>query len=383
MSRKWLLFLFCLLILPVLAPLTHADLTLRVKESAITVSFSQRRVEVALALENSLATAVDQRVQLELIDPQNRIRTSLDRRESIGRGRQTLHLVLPYDILKLSAEDRRQLLWYRLHYRLTSTQEPFTVAAEGFVSLSQIADFFQVRVAAAQMAHEAMRYQARVQTTHPLTEKPAAGVRINAVLTLETGGGGQGVKLAASGITDSKGYALLLFDLPARFPEFPHNLRPAGGSIKVTAQRGGLVEELENDVLVDQFPRILVSTDKPLYQPGQSLHMRAVAMSPTKHALANQDVVFRIDDPESTNVFRESVKSSRFGVASIDWSIPENARLGDYWLKVALGAGEDSSQTFVKVRISRYDLPNFSVKVQPDRAYYLPGQNAEVKVTAD
>jgi len=236
MSRKWLLFLFCLLILLVLAPLTRADLTLRVRESAITVSFSQRRVDVALALENSLATVVDQRVQLELIDPQNRIRTSLERRESIDRGRPTLHLVLPYDISKLPAEDRRQLLWYRLHYRLTSTQEPFTVAAEGFVSLSEVADFFQVRVAAAQMAHEAMRYQARVQTTHPLTQKPAAGVRIDALLTLETDDGGKGVKLAASGITDSRGYALLFFDLPARFPEFPHNLRPAGGSIKVIVE---------------------------------------------------------------------------------------------------------------------------------------------------
>jgi hypothetical protein len=61
--------------------------------------------------------------------------------------------------------------------------------------------------------------------------------------------------------------------------------------------------ELENDVLVDQFPRILVSTDKPIYQPGQKLHMRAVALSPTKVALANQDVIFRVDDPEDTNVF--------------------------------------------------------------------------------
>jgi hypothetical protein len=384
MSRKWLLFLFCLLLLPLLAPLSRAGLTLRVNESAITVSFQHRQVEVALAVENSLGAVVDQKIHIELIDPENRIRANADQVRSIGRGSQTLRFMLPYDISELPEKDRRQLLWYRLHYRLTTTQTPFTASAEGIVSLSEITpDFFEVRVAATEMAHEAMRYQARVQTTHPLTKKPAPGVRIDAVLTLETDDQGGGVKIAASGTTDSRGYSILLFDLPVRFPEFPHDVRPAGGSIKVTAQRGGLVAELENEVLVDQFPRILVSTDKPIYQQGQKLHMRAVALSPTKHALANQDVIFRIDDPEDTNVFRESIKSSRFGVASIDWAIPENARLGDYWLKVALGAGEESSQTFVKVRISRYDLPNFSVKVQPDRAYYLPGQSAEVKVTAD
>ena len=36
------------------------------------------------------------------------------------------------------------------------------------------------------------------------------------------------------------------------------------------------------------------------------------------------------------------------------------------------------SMTTYDVRISRYDFPNFSVSVQPDRQYYLPGQNAEV-----
>src|SRR5206468_11327303 len=35
------------------------------------------------------------------------------------------------------------------------------------------------------------------------------------------------------------------------------------------------------------------------------------------------------------------------------------------------------------VKISRYDLPNFTVNVKPDRAYYLPEQDATVTVNAD
>src|SRR6266404_2346235 len=384
MRRKWLLFSFCLSVLLTLAPLSRAGLTLRVNEAATRVLFEHQSAEVALALENLFGKAVKQHVLIELIDPQNHIRATADRVELIDRGTQTLHLVLPFDISKLPEKDRRQLLWYRLHYLISNNQAPLGVTAEGIISLSEITpDLFEVRVAAAEMAHEAMRYRARVQAIHPITKKPAEGVRIEAILTLETDDTGSGVKLSAAGITDAKGYSILFFDLPARFPEFPHELRPAGGSIKLTARRGGFTTELENQILVDQFPRMLLSTDKPIYQPGQHLHMRALALSPTKHALANQDVIFRIDDPENTNVFRDTVKSSRFGVASVDWLIPENARLGDYWLKVALGAGEDSGQTSVKVRISRYDLPNFSVKVQPNQTYYLPGQNAEVKVSAD
>src|SRR4030095_4621160 len=383
MSRKWLLFLFCLFVLIALAPLSHATLTLKVNESATRVSFAPQAIEVALVLENSLREPVDQKFLIELIDPQGRVKASTGRIQSVDRGSQTINFNLPFEVAKLKETDRRQLLWYRIHYRLEPTDQTGAPAADGLVSLSKITpDFFELRVAAAEMLHEGMRYQARVQALHPATRKPAAGVRLDAVLTLETDDDGNGTKLPASGVTNAKGYMVLFFDVPRRFPEFAHELRPAGGSLHITGQRGALKIEVENEVLVDQFARMIVSTDKPIYQPGQSLHIRAVALSPTRRALPGQDVLFKIDDPEDVNVFRETVKSSNFGVASVDWPIPENVRLGDYSINVSLGAGEDSSRQTSSVRISRYDLPNFTVAVQPDRKYYGPGQDAEIKVSA-
>ena len=40
-------------------------------------------------------------------------------------------------------------------------------------------------------------------------------------------------------------------------------------------KRGAYVVEAKGDVPVDQFPKILITTDKPLYQPGQVMHLRA------------------------------------------------------------------------------------------------------------
>ena len=62
-------------------------------------------------------------------------------------------------------------------------------------------------------------------------------------------------------------------------------------------------------------------------------------------------------------------------------------RLGDYRIHVLVEGGneegKDTSEALYDVRISRYDLPNFTVTAQSDRDYYLPGQNAEVRVRAD
>ena len=386
MSRRWLLSLLCLAIgLLLLVQLTRAEGVVRVNEAQTKVLLQNDPLEVQLSIDNSLAEISLAKVRLELLDPQNYAAASDERVLSIGVGKHVFPFHLPLDIRGMDPQDQRQLPCYRLHYKVTDLNS-VQIIAEGLVSLSQIAsDLFVVRVAAAEMAHEGMPYRTRVQTIHPITGKPVGDVRIDSVVTLETDDQGNGVKLQASGTTASDGYAVLNFVLPARFPQFPHELRPAGGSLHVVARRGVLVAEEENEILVDQFPRILISTDKPLYQPGQALHLRALALSPSRHVLPEQMINFRIEDPEDTLVFRDSIKSTRFGIGSVDWPIPDNTRLGDYSIKVSLGdgTGEDSSLTYARVRISRYELPNFSVKVKSDRPYYLADQNAEVRVSAD
>src|SRR5437763_16998788 len=111
MSRKWLLFVFCLALLVLLTPLSRAGMTIRVNESALRIHFQPKSIDVALALENSLGSPIDQRILIQLIDPQSRIVASANRSESIGLGSQTIHLTVPFDVAKLQEKDRRQLLW--------------------------------------------------------------------------------------------------------------------------------------------------------------------------------------------------------------------------------------------------------------------------------
>src|SRR5438105_14404058 len=104
----------------------------------------------------------------------------------------------------------------------------------------------------------------------------------------------------------------------------------------------------------------------------------------SRHALGNQKATLKISDPENTTAFRTEINSSRFGVASADWPIPDNTRLGDYRIEVQLEDDEhNDSYGATTVKISRYDLPNFTVNVKPDRAYYLPRQDAAGEVNGD
>ena len=377
--RRIGLTLFCLLIASfLLSSLSRASATLSVNEDAIRFLSEHGRTGVVLPIENRMGREARARIRLELVDPQNLVRASSEREEVIKEGASAPFLPLSLDLAGLKDAERSQLLWYRLRYRITpiiagaSTANAETV--QGTVSLSQItSDIFDVRIAAPDAAREGMLYRARILTTHPLTGRAVEAVNVEAVLELETEKDEKVASLKAQGVTDREGYLTLDFNLPREQQTY-------SGELKVTARRGAFSQQATDDLTFDYLSRIFISTDKPLYQPGQTLHARALIFSPNMQAERDQKTTLKITDPEDTVVFRTELQTSRFGVASADWAIPENARLGEY--TIAFGRPDDSF-AFQRIKISRYDLPNFTVNVKPDRTFYLSGQSAEVEVRAD
>ena len=383
MSPRWLLSLLCLaLLFLTLVQLTHAGGELRVDEAGTSISFEKGPAEVLLALENPSAGNVNANVELELLDPRDKRIATSAQVQPIASGRQKLRLSLPFTFSTSDATERNRILLYRLHYRLSSQASPAETLADGIISLSEITpEFFDLRASAMQPLREGNQYRVRVLAAHPVTQRPAPNVRVEAQVTLDADDKNL-VKLSGgSRITDSKGHALFDFELPSHSPDSRRNVRSSGGELHVTGRRGAIVVQTKGEVLVDQFVRVLISTDKPLYQPGQVVHMRALAFTPSKQALAHQETYFKICDPEGTVLYRTVATTSRFGIASTDWTIPENTRLGDYRISVGVDGGEDLAAQ--DVRISRYELPNFTVNVELDRKFYLPGQNATATVRAN
>ena len=382
MRRRWLALLLCLAVCPLaLVRFVAADdAALRVNEHDTQISFDDQQTKLTLALENNTGQPLSARVQLELFDPENRVRAATVRAEQINIGASRLTVPLAPSLLSaLDDNERAQLLWYRLHYRITQANAGAElVLAEGVVSVSQLQapDLFELHVAAPRSARSGQTYRAHIHAQRPLTAQPVASVRVEGAVTFD-GANGDDVVLKAAGVTDAQGDVALDFKLPREIDD-------EDAEIKITARRGDFAQTAESEFDFERTAQLLISTDKPLYQPGQTLHVRALIFDPAKHALANTEAQLYISDPEDTTVFNATLKTSRFGVASADWLVPDNTRLGDYRLNVKIedGCYEDSEAT-ANVRISRYELPNFVVGVKPDRQFYLPGQNAEVEVRAD
>jgi 5-hydroxyisourate hydrolase-like protein (transthyretin family) len=181
------------------------------------------------------------------------------------------------------------------------------------------------------------------------------------------------------GQTDESGSLPVSFHVPAD--------APAEAQLVVETRSDVGRDQVEQPVTIEREYRLLLTSDKPLYQPGQTIHMRALALStfdltPARGATVN----FLVEDAKGNKVFRQNVTASDFGVAAADFVLADMVNQGNYKLSVAInGTGGSETRPYAEktVEVRPYVLPKFGVAVSTDRSFYLPGQRVQGSVRAD
>ncbi len=139
-------------------------------------------------------------------------------------------------------------------------------------------------------------------------------------------------------------------------------------------------DQVTQRIRVERSEQVLLTADKPVYQPGQVIHLRALALDlANRRAVAEEPITFEVEDARGNKVFKQTERLSRFGVAAVDFALADEVNMGVYTLRALLADG----QTEKKVRVERYVLPKFKVSVSTDRPYYQPGDTVKGTVQAD
>ncbi|MBV9849369.1 MAG: hypothetical protein JO250_06755 [Armatimonadetes bacterium] len=165
--------------------------------------------------------------------------------------------------------------------------------------------------------------------------------------------------------------------LDARFRAPAGAAGPYRLTVSVSSPLGA--DEVTQPIDVAEATQILLTADKPVYQPGQTIHLRALALDMgTRRAVAEESLVFEAEDARGNKVFKQRRTLSPFGVASADFVLADEVNMGTFALRAVLPEG----QTEKKVRVERYVLPKFKVALTTDRPYYLPGETVHGTVQA-
>jgi len=202
-----------------------------------------------------------------------------------------------------------------------------------------------------------------------LTEgEPLAGADISVSLEADDGGGR--IRLF-EGQTDQLGTAAINLNVPED--------APSEGRLIVETNSALGHDQMTQRITVQRTYKLLLTSDKPLYQPGQTIHMRALALDAHNLTPAQgEPISFLVEDPQGNKIFRQNAIASEYGIASADLTLAGELIHGDYRLSVTLG-DTTSAKT---VEVKRYVLPKFGVTVNTDRSFYTPGETVAGTVQA-
>ena len=136
---------------------------------------------------------------------------------------------------------------------------------------------------------------------------------------------------------------------------------------------------------------ILLTTEKPIYQPGQTIHVRALALDGADHkADSNRKLTFEVEDSRGNKVFKSATETDKFGVASAEFSLADEVNLGTYHLRALMGDANSPSNTAeIALNVERYVLPKFKVAVDftekdgKQKKDYRPGDHVTGTVRAN
>ncbi len=170
--------------------------------------------------------------------------------------------------------------------------------------------------------------------------------------------------LAASAESSPMGIATASLDIP--------DALTGAGELKVRAETAsGLQREVTVPVTISKKGALLLTSDKPRYQPGQTMHLRVMALQrPDMTPLDGEDVLIEIKDGKGYKVFKQTVATNAFGIAQADFTLAGEVNMGTYELRAALGERD----TVERVIVEHYALPKFDVSLNLDRSYVLPMQ---------
>jgi len=138
-------------------------------------------------------------------------------------------------------------------------------------------------------------------------------------------------------------------------------------SLRITAETPLGTAETEETIHLEDKVSILLTTEKPIYQPSQTIHVRALALDRADHhAAASRNITFELEDARGNRIFRKQTTTDSFGVASAEFVLADEVNLGAWHLHALLPSNNDAAPTNtaeVTLQVERYVLPKFRVSI--------------------
>jgi len=285
---------------------------------------------------------------IEVVDPEEKVFGRSQHNAEIvsnrGSWREEIKLDEP-----LALDD---LVWHRVRYRFDYSNSNER-ALEGAESISQILRTPVVHILGQQSYLSGGQAAVRVIVTDSHDEIIGGAGSVS----IELLNPDQKARLLYTGRLNRRGTTEAQFRFPSNLVgsyQLHYIVDTAIGSTELTQQ-----------VKLEDKASILLTTEKPIYQPEQTIHARALVLDRANHqAVAGRQFTFELEDSRGNKVFKKATQTDKFGVSSAEFALADEVNLGTYHLRALMGDAEAPSSTAeIALNVERYVLPKFKVAI--------------------
>lgn len=338
-----------------------------------TISAVYFRDAFAFSVPYEAAHSGEAELKLELLSPEDHVLGEVKSRNRVSEGSAVWNA-------RMVLSERMtldELVWQRVRFTLRYENQT-SPDLEEIRSLSEILERPVLRVLGQRSYIAGAPAAMRIIVTGSSNGETALVVKRGTV-RIELLDPDHTPKLLFAGELDRRGSVAADF----RFPEGLTGSFP----VRVSADTPmGHVETTETVQLEDKVS-VLLTSEKPIYQPSQTIHLRALALDlADRHAAAGRALTFEVEDPRGNKVFRKSTVTDNFGVASAEFTLADEVNLGTYHVRAKMG---EASAAELAVNVERYVLPKFRVAIEFDlkngkpKRDYRPGDHVTGTVKAN
>ena len=123
---------------------------------------------------------------------------------------------------------------------------------------------------------------------------------------------------------------------------------------------------------------LFLETDKPIYKPGQQIQARIITLD-SELLPKPAAVTIEVLDAKGIKVAHQELETDEYGMGHFSLPLSTEPNLGTW--KITATAGEQKAQ--VDVRVEKYVLPKYEVKVDLPREWFLPDEPIQGTVAAE
>jgi uncharacterized protein YfaS (alpha-2-macroglobulin family) len=187
-------------------------------------------------------------------------------------------------------------------------------------------------------------------------------------------------QMQSSGKTGSDGLASLTMTIrggaEGAAPENVWILARHGGDAALVTPWGYNFEESGA-----QAVRSYIYTDRPVYRPGHTVHIKGIVRQEQNDALVlpgARTVTLTVRGPDNKEVLRKALTLSPHGTVAVDLDLASDAALGYYWVQFADQDVGGSGSFYVE----EYKKPEYQVTVKPAAQRVLEGNSIQAMIEA-